>query len=224
MDFSPAPPAALRYWNMASRDIAASWPDIEIPCASLSTQSPSRPRTAARKAGVLDLESGCGRETDSLLEGDGFEPSVPVATEPIYIAEGELRGDRRAAKKIWRGTNGSNPSPSSKESCANRTRRGQRRARNNPPYERRLPSRFPILNHRACPKSVWLSCTVVKFKELHPLWQHQFNRIYTDGPAIHLEADGHWDSSGADIGEVAICAQLPRRRSSGSSGSSAMLA
>jgi hypothetical protein len=25
--------------------------------------------TAARKAGVLDLESGCGRETDSVLEG-----------------------------------------------------------------------------------------------------------------------------------------------------------
>ena len=54
---------------------------------------------------------------DSSLEGDGFEPSVPVATEPVYIAEGELRGDRRAAKKIWRGTDGSNPSPSSGESA-----------------------------------------------------------------------------------------------------------
>ena len=30
-----------------------------------------------------------------------------------------LRGDRRAAKKIWRGTDGSNPSPSSGESVAN---------------------------------------------------------------------------------------------------------
>src|ERR1700720_118938 len=56
---------------------------------------------------------------DSLLEGDGFEPSVPVAREPVYIAEGELRADRRAAKKIWRGTDGSNPSPSSGESSAN---------------------------------------------------------------------------------------------------------
>src|ERR1700746_3136126 len=37
---------------------------------------------------------------DSALEGDGFEISVPVAREPVYIAEGELRGDRRAAKKI----------------------------------------------------------------------------------------------------------------------------
>ena len=56
---------------------------------------------------------------DSLEEGDGFEPSVPVAGEPVYIAEGELRGDRRAAKKIWRGTDGSNPSPSTRESDAN---------------------------------------------------------------------------------------------------------
>jgi len=40
---------------------------------------------------------------DSLLEGDGFEPSVPVAREPVYIAEGELRGDRQ---KNWRGTDG----------------------------------------------------------------------------------------------------------------------
>src|ERR1700731_2014066 len=30
-------------------------------------------------------------------------PSVPVAREPVYIAEGELRGDRRAAKKIFDG-------------------------------------------------------------------------------------------------------------------------
>src|SRR6202022_425863 len=28
---------------------------------------------------------------DSPLEGDGFEPSVPVARGPVYIAEGELR-------------------------------------------------------------------------------------------------------------------------------------
>src|ERR1700680_1924559 len=57
---------------------------------------------------------------DSSLEGDGFEPSVPVAREPVYLAEGELRGDRRAVKKIWRGTDGSNPSPFSGESAANR--------------------------------------------------------------------------------------------------------
>jgi hypothetical protein len=67
---------------------------------------------------------------DSPLEGDGFEPSVPVAREPVYIAEGELRGDRRAAKKISRGTDGSNPSPSSEESANYRFRCvGNRRER-----------------------------------------------------------------------------------------------
>ena len=39
---------------------------------------------------------------DSSLEGDGFELSVPVAREPVYIAEGELRGDRRGSQKILR--------------------------------------------------------------------------------------------------------------------------
>ena len=59
--------------------------------------------------------------TISPLEGDGCEPPVPGASEPVYIAEGELRGDRRGSQKIWRGTEGSNPSPSSKESGANLT-------------------------------------------------------------------------------------------------------
>ena len=36
------------------RDIAAGWRDLETPCASLPTRSPSQPRTPARKAGVLD--------------------------------------------------------------------------------------------------------------------------------------------------------------------------
>jgi uncharacterized protein YaiI (UPF0178 family) len=29
---------------------------------------------------------------DSLLEGDGFEPSVPVAKKSVFVAKGELRG------------------------------------------------------------------------------------------------------------------------------------
>ena len=33
----------------------------------------------------------------NMAEGDGFEPLVPVASEPVYIAEGELRGDRLQA-------------------------------------------------------------------------------------------------------------------------------
>jgi hypothetical protein len=56
---------------------------------------------------------------DSPLEGDGFEPSVPCREGAGLYCGSELRGDRRAAKKIWRGTDGSNPSPSSGESDAN---------------------------------------------------------------------------------------------------------
>ena len=48
--------------------------------------------------------------------------------EPVYIAEGEFARDRRAAEKIWRGTGGSNPSPSSRESDANLTFGGRRKA------------------------------------------------------------------------------------------------
>ena len=53
-------------------------------------------RRPARKAGVLDLESGCGRETDSALEGAGFEPSVPReingenAKEPVSPLERKM--------------------------------------------------------------------------------------------------------------------------------------
>jgi hypothetical protein len=80
------------------------------------------------------------RETDSLLEGDGFEPSVPrqilqraltmfapdstlegdgfepsiVAREPVYIAEVNW-GYRPGSQKNSAGTDGSNPSPSSGE-------------------------------------------------------------------------------------------------------------
>ena len=56
---------------------------------------------------------------DSPLEGDGFERSVPVAREPVYIAEVNWGGLTGQAKKILRGTEGSNPSPSSGESAAN---------------------------------------------------------------------------------------------------------
>jgi hypothetical protein len=50
------------------RDIAAGWRDLKIPCASLPTRSPSQPRTAARKAGVLDPRKQL-RERDGLSAG-----------------------------------------------------------------------------------------------------------------------------------------------------------
>jgi hypothetical protein len=58
---------------------------------------------------------------DSPLEGDGFEPSVPGAKEPVFVAEGELRDRTGAAKKgcFLCGTDCSNPSPSSGESSTN---------------------------------------------------------------------------------------------------------
>ena len=55
--------------------------DIETPSESLLTRSPSQLPKPARKAGFSTFESGCGRETDCLLEGDGFELSVPLAKE-----------------------------------------------------------------------------------------------------------------------------------------------
>ncbi len=47
-----------------------------------------------------------------------------------------LRGDRRAAEKIWRGTDGSYPSPSSGESDANLTFGDATPDAALPPYER----------------------------------------------------------------------------------------
>jgi hypothetical protein len=39
--------------------------------------------------------------------------------KPVYVAEGELRGDRKGHQRNLRGTDSSNPSPSSGESHAN---------------------------------------------------------------------------------------------------------
>ena len=50
------------------RDIATGWRDNETSCASLPTRSPSQPRTAARKAGVLDPQQQLG-ERDGLSAG-----------------------------------------------------------------------------------------------------------------------------------------------------------
>ena len=52
-----------------------------------------------RKPGFSTLESGCGRETDCLLEGDGFEPSVPGTKQPVFVVEGKLRGPNRGNQK-----------------------------------------------------------------------------------------------------------------------------
>jgi hypothetical protein len=84
--FSPTTSAALRYWNLTHRDIAAVWRDIETPCVSLPTRPPSRSRTAARKAGGLDFRKRM-RERDGLSAGGSqirtFAPPVTVSSVVI---------------------------------------------------------------------------------------------------------------------------------------------
>jgi hypothetical protein len=46
------------------------------------------------------MERGRDRKfADSPLEGDGFEPSVPGTKQPVFVAEGELRGPNRGSQK-----------------------------------------------------------------------------------------------------------------------------
>src|SRR4029077_6558713 len=65
---SPTPSAALRYWNMARQRYCRRLALSETPSASLPTRSPSQPRTAARKAEVLDTRKQLG-ERDRLSAG-----------------------------------------------------------------------------------------------------------------------------------------------------------
>ena len=69
--------ASLRYWNSARQRYCRQLVRYRKTLASLPTRSPSQQPRPARKAGFSTFENDCGRETDCLLEGDGFEPSVP---------------------------------------------------------------------------------------------------------------------------------------------------
>src|SRR6266853_5542629 len=72
------------------------------PRGSLPTAPGTQPGTPARKAGVLTHEDKVPRETDSPLEGDGFEPSVPrekdgeKAKESISHKTASAEGSNRA--------------------------------------------------------------------------------------------------------------------------------
>src|SRR4029077_14757368 len=78
--FSPPTSAALRYWNMARQRYCRRLARNGKPCASLPTQSPSQPRTPARKAGVLDLRKRM-RERDGLSAGGNRIRTVGSAGE-----------------------------------------------------------------------------------------------------------------------------------------------
>ena len=59
------------------RDIAAGWRDVGGPCGSLPTAPRTQPGNPRGKPRFLTPEDKVPRETDSPLEGGGFEPSVP---------------------------------------------------------------------------------------------------------------------------------------------------
>jgi hypothetical protein len=75
---------------------------------------------------------------DSPLEGDGFEPSVPHKKQPFLAAPVRSRNSPSATKigSFVPGTDGSNPSPSSRESGANQINGGQRWRRQGGAYAR----------------------------------------------------------------------------------------
>jgi len=79
------------------RDIAADSRYLETPCASLLTRSPSHRAQPRRKPGFSTLDSSSGRETDSPLEGAGFEPSVPLEVLTVGIVPCRLRGPFHAS-------------------------------------------------------------------------------------------------------------------------------
>jgi hypothetical protein len=94
------------------RDIAAGWSDIGVPCGSLPTAPKTQPGNPRGNPGFLTHEDKVPRETDSPLEGDGFEPSVPRVMDgdlggqvPALIAVFELAGTavalQRGTKVVW---------------------------------------------------------------------------------------------------------------------------
>jgi hypothetical protein len=92
------------------------------------TQTGRHPCRGCRASWGVDAGEEVRFALDSPLEGGGFEPSVPGAKEPVSFAEGELRGIERGRPTKFvslRGTDGSNPSPSSGESNELRSHYGK---------------------------------------------------------------------------------------------------
>jgi hypothetical protein len=84
---------------------------------------PSHPQTAAKVRGFSLIASGFTAETDCLLEGTGFEPSVPHRERNESRSEtGTVTEATKVRLEVVApGTDGSNPVPSSSESSANPT-------------------------------------------------------------------------------------------------------
>jgi len=89
----PTPSAALRYWIMARQRYCRRLAYLETPCASLPTRSPSQPRTAARKAGVLDPRKQL-RERDGLSAGGKWIRTIGPPPEIVVDPSGSRRDHR----------------------------------------------------------------------------------------------------------------------------------
>src|SRR5271156_1852866 len=76
---------ALRYWNIGRQRYYRQLGHVATPCASLPTAPPAPVRTPAENPGFSTKESKLRRETDCLLEGDGFELSVPVTRDRLDL-------------------------------------------------------------------------------------------------------------------------------------------
>ena len=96
MSFSPLYQPSLRYWNSArQRHCRPSERYQNIP-ASLPTGRRAIRANPRGKPGFSTFENDCGRETDCLLEGDGFEPSVPRERNSLVGSiPGTFRGIER---------------------------------------------------------------------------------------------------------------------------------
>ena len=137
------------------RDIALHWRNITAPRRSLSTVPPVPSRTPAGKAQLFEWAGEIRRDTDCLLERNGFE--LPVPRENGYRSESSgfvyLPETVRVSSKDLPtpGTEVSNPLPSSEESANFRSLSGGRigvriAARMRPPLHSR--GRIPPLVRR----------------------------------------------------------------------------
>src|SRR6266478_1263638 len=66
-------------------------------CASLPTAPPAPARTPAENGSFLTSGGEFRRETDCLLEGAGFEPSVPLEVLTVGIVPCRLGGPFHAS-------------------------------------------------------------------------------------------------------------------------------
>ena len=90
------------------RDIAASWRYLKIACASLPTRSPTQPRTAARKAGVLHVRERLGARDRLSAGGRRIRtlgpPSVGFTQtpgSPRIATPGAQIGGKMAKLPVW---------------------------------------------------------------------------------------------------------------------------